>query len=122
VQDAAGAVAATGTIAFTSAPTANGTISLYVAGQLVTVPVTAGQTTAQIATAVAAAPAAETFKKSRRFIKSSPCRGVFPYGLKRALRHANKRIQPRPLAAGLSTDAGVAKRDNGMTALNKSRR
>src|ERR1700759_347917 len=74
------------------------------------------------ATAVAAAPAAETFKKSRRFIKSSPCRGVFPYGLKRALRHANKRIQPRPLAAGLSTDAGVAKRDNGMTALNKSRR
>src|SRR5471030_2216376 len=28
------------------------------------------------ATAVAAAPAAETFKKSRRFIKTSPCRGV----------------------------------------------
>jgi phage tail sheath gpL-like len=55
VQDAAGAVAATGSIAFTSAPTANGTISLYIAGQLVTVPVTAGQTTAQIATAVAAA-------------------------------------------------------------------
>jgi hypothetical protein len=28
------------------------------------------------ATAVAAAPAAETFKKSRRFIQASPCRGV----------------------------------------------
>ncbi|MFM0135096.1 phage tail sheath subtilisin-like domain-containing protein [Caballeronia grimmiae] len=55
VQDAAGAVAATGTIAFTSAPTANGTISLYIAGQLVTVIVTAGMTTAQVATAVAAA-------------------------------------------------------------------
>lgn len=55
VQDAAGATAASGSIAFTSAPTANGTISLYIAGQLVTVPVTAGMTTAQVATAVAAA-------------------------------------------------------------------
>jgi phage tail sheath gpL-like len=55
VQDAAGATAATASIAFTSAPTANGTISLYIAGQLVTVPVTAGMTTAQVATAVAAA-------------------------------------------------------------------
>jgi hypothetical protein len=32
------------------------------------------------ATAVAAAPAAETFKKSRRFIKASPS-GRFPSGL-----------------------------------------
>jgi len=55
LQDAAGATAATGSIAFTSAPTANGTISLYIAGQLVTVPVTAGMTTAQVATAVAVA-------------------------------------------------------------------
>jgi phage tail sheath gpL-like len=55
VQDAAGATAATGSVAFTSAPTANGTISLYIAGQLVTVAVTAGMTTAQVATAVAAA-------------------------------------------------------------------
>ncbi|MDR5757022.1 phage tail sheath subtilisin-like domain-containing protein [Caballeronia sp. LZ035] len=55
VQDAGGAVAATGTIAFTSAPTANGTISLYIAGQLVTVIVTSSMTTAQVATAVAAA-------------------------------------------------------------------
>jgi phage tail sheath gpL-like len=55
LQDAAGAAAATGTIAFTSAPTANGTISLYIAGQLVTVAVTSGMTTAQVATAVAAA-------------------------------------------------------------------
>ncbi|WNC90957.1 phage tail sheath subtilisin-like domain-containing protein [Paraburkholderia sp. FT54] len=55
LSDAAGAVAATGSIAFTAAPTANGTISLYIAGQLVTVPVTPAMTTAQIATAVAAA-------------------------------------------------------------------
>ncbi|MCA8260812.1 phage tail sheath subtilisin-like domain-containing protein [Burkholderia multivorans] len=55
VADASGAVAATGTIAFTAGPTANGTISLYIADQLVSVPVTQGMTTAQIATAVAAA-------------------------------------------------------------------
>ncbi|WP_321810072.1 phage tail sheath subtilisin-like domain-containing protein [Burkholderia sp. BCC1985] len=55
LADAAGAVAAAGSIAFTSAPTANGTIALYVADQLVSVAVTQGMTTAQIATAVAAA-------------------------------------------------------------------
>jgi phage tail sheath gpL-like len=55
LSDAAGAAAAVGAIAFTSAPTANGTISLYIAGQLVTVAVTAGMTTAQVATALAAA-------------------------------------------------------------------
>ncbi|MFM0243785.1 phage tail sheath subtilisin-like domain-containing protein [Paraburkholderia sediminicola] len=55
IADASGATAATGSIAFTSAPTANGTISLYIAGIVVSVPVTAVQTTAAIATAVAAA-------------------------------------------------------------------
>lgn len=55
LADAGGAVAATGSIAFTAAPTANGTISLYIADQLVSVSVTQGMTTAQIATAVAAA-------------------------------------------------------------------
>ncbi|RKP50513.1 phage tail sheath subtilisin-like domain-containing protein [Trinickia fusca] len=55
LADATGATAAAGSIAFTQAPTANGTLSLYIAGQLVTVPVTAGETTAAIATAVAAA-------------------------------------------------------------------
>jgi hypothetical protein len=38
------------------------------------------------ATAVAAAPAAETFKKSRRFIQASPCRGRFPDFLELFLR------------------------------------
>ncbi|WP_433693215.1 phage tail sheath subtilisin-like domain-containing protein [Paraburkholderia phenoliruptrix] len=55
LADAVGATAATGSIAFTSAPTANGTISLYIAGILVTVPVTASQATTAIATAVSAA-------------------------------------------------------------------
>lgn len=55
LADAAGATAATGTLTFTTAPTAAGTLSLYIAGQVVTVPVTASQTVAAIATAVAAA-------------------------------------------------------------------
>ena len=55
VADAGAATAAAGTIVFSAAPTANGTISLYIAGQVVTVPVTAAQLVASIATAVAAA-------------------------------------------------------------------
>jgi len=55
LSDAAGATAATGSIAFTAAPTAAGTLSLYVAGQLLSVAITASMTTAQVATAVAAA-------------------------------------------------------------------
>lgn len=55
LADAAGAVAASGSISFTSPPTANGTISLYIADQLVSVGVTSGMTTAQVAAAVLAA-------------------------------------------------------------------
>ncbi|MGF6549310.1 phage tail sheath subtilisin-like domain-containing protein [Paraburkholderia youngii] len=55
LSDAAGAVAATGAIAFTAPPTANGSIALYIAGIAVNVPVTASQATTSIATAVAAA-------------------------------------------------------------------
>jgi phage tail sheath gpL-like len=49
------ATAAMGSINVTAAPTANGTLSLYLAGVLVTLAVTAVQTAAQIATALAAA-------------------------------------------------------------------
>ncbi|MBX6382080.1 MAG: phage tail sheath subtilisin-like domain-containing protein [Microbispora sp.] len=55
LADEAGATAATGSVAFTSAATASGTLYLYVSGVLVPVPITTSQTTAQIATAVAAA-------------------------------------------------------------------
>ena len=55
LSDAGGAVAASGTIAFSAAPTANGTIALYIAGQSVPVAVTSGEAVASIATAVAAA-------------------------------------------------------------------
>lgn len=55
LSDATGAVAATGSVNFTAAPTAAGTISLYIAGTLIAVPVAASQTPASIATAVVAA-------------------------------------------------------------------
>lgn len=48
------ATAATGTITVSNAPTATGTVYLYIAGIRVTLPVTSTQTTAQIATALAA--------------------------------------------------------------------
>jgi hypothetical protein len=41
------------------------------------------------ATAVAAAPTAETFKKSRRFIQTSPYDGGVSHILERFLRRAN---------------------------------
>jgi phage tail sheath gpL-like len=48
-------VAATGTITVTAPATADGTLSLYVAGKLISVAITSTMTTAQIATAIAAA-------------------------------------------------------------------
>jgi len=48
------ATAATGTITISNAPTATGTVYLYIAGVRVTLPVTSTQTTAQIAAALAA--------------------------------------------------------------------
>lgn len=53
--DNAAGVQATGTIAVNAVPTAAGTIPLYIASDLVSVPVTANQTVAAVATAIAAA-------------------------------------------------------------------
>ncbi|WP_431276276.1 phage tail sheath subtilisin-like domain-containing protein [Variovorax ureilyticus] len=55
LADDGAAGAATGTFAVTAVPTANGTLSLYIAGVRISVPVLSTQTTAQIATAIAAA-------------------------------------------------------------------
>lgn len=60
LADAVGAVAATGKIAFTAGPTANGVLSLYIAGQLVAVPLTSGEAASAVASAVAAAINANT--------------------------------------------------------------
>lgn len=54
LADASGGVAASGSVAF-SGTTAAGVISLYIAGRLVSIPVTAAETDSAIATAVAAA-------------------------------------------------------------------
>ncbi|WP_248769135.1 phage tail sheath subtilisin-like domain-containing protein [Pseudomonas sp. MWU12-2345] len=54
LSDAAGSVAATGTVAIVGSPTATGVISLYIAGQLISLTVTTGEAAADIATALAA--------------------------------------------------------------------
>lgn len=54
-SDNAAGVQATGTITVNAAPTAAGTLALYVAGSLVSVGITAVMTVAQVATAIAAA-------------------------------------------------------------------
>src|SRR6185312_8683852 len=66
------------------------------------------------ATAVAAAPAAETFKKSRRFIQVS-LRQAFPNS---SSASSGGRIHGiRGLwRGGLNTEVGCRKRDKGMTA------
>jgi phage tail sheath gpL-like len=55
LADDPSATAATGSVAFTSAPTAAGTLSLYIAGTVVTYPVTASETVSSMATGLAAA-------------------------------------------------------------------
>jgi phage tail sheath gpL-like len=55
LSDAAGAIAATGTITYAGAPTAAGTVSLYIAGQLVTVAVSTTDTPTTIAASTVAA-------------------------------------------------------------------
>lgn len=55
IADAGGATAAVGSINFTAAATANGTLSLYIGGDPFQIPIATTQTAANIATAVAAA-------------------------------------------------------------------
>ena len=54
LSDAGGAVAATGTVTFTAAATANGAFNLYVAGARYVMPALTTQTTSQLATSLAA--------------------------------------------------------------------
>lgn len=54
LSDAAGGVAASGTVLIAGTPTATGVISLYIAGQLLSLTVTTGELAADIATALAA--------------------------------------------------------------------
>lgn len=54
LADAAGSTAASGTVAVAGTPTATGVVSLYIAGQLLSLTVTAGEAAADIATALAA--------------------------------------------------------------------
>src|SRR3954447_19256258 len=82
----------------------------------------AGETTA----AVAAAPAADTFRKSRRFIFRSLLVGVFPLTsslspLIPATRFWAASDRGGLTAVAFNTDGPVSERDNGMTGLYESR-
>lgn len=57
VRDDQDAVAASGTVTFTGTTTAVGTVSLYIAGQLLAVTIASGQTATQVATTIANAVA-----------------------------------------------------------------
>lgn len=51
--DLGAGVQASGTITVSAVPTASGTLALYVAGKLISVPIVIGQTTSQVATTIA---------------------------------------------------------------------
>src|SRR5438105_12102150 len=71
------------------------------------------------ATAVAAAPAAETFKKSRRFIQSLLETGRFPYLRERSSGGRIPRHPGRSGRGALTRKLAFRIRDKGMTALIK---
>src|SRR5437762_13628132 len=72
------------------------------------------------ATAAAAAPVAETFKKSRRFIQASPCSGVFPDFLEHGPAAARFMWHPgRSGRRSLTRKFGRGIREAGMTPLTK---
>src|SRR5690349_3929657 len=73
------------------------------------------------ATAVAAAPTAETFKKSRRFIlRHLLGLGTFPIWLARLLPRRSRPQQPKAIPRGNNTDGQSAIRDKGMKGVQKS--
>src|SRR5258705_9309310 len=72
------------------------------------------------ATAATAAPVADTFKKSRRFIQASPCWDVFPDFLEHLFRRIDFSRLPKALWRGrFNTEVRWRKRNKGMTALIK---
>src|SRR5690348_14231948 len=72
------------------------------------------------AMAVAAAPAAETFKKSRRFIVS-PWVGMFPGISSSGSTGGTLHRAGDALAGAFNTEVRSRKRDKGMTALIKTK-
>lgn len=60
LDDNGAGTAAAGTVTVATPPTESGTLNLYIAGKRVQTAITAGQTTAQVATAIAAAVNADT--------------------------------------------------------------
>jgi phage tail sheath gpL-like len=106
LSDAAGATAAAGAVAFTGAVTANGTLFLYIAGELLQVALTAGMTAAQVATAVEAAlAAANTFPVSGAVTAGTIALTALNKGL--AGNDIDLRLNYLGTSAGQTTPAGL---------------
>lgn len=106
LADAAGATAATGTITLTGSPTANGTVSLYVGGVLVSQPVVASQAVSTIATALAATITA----MSSLPVTAAAAAGVITLTAKNKGPGGNEvdlRVNYRGATAGEATPAGL---------------
>lgn len=110
LADASGAVAASGYIAFAGAPTATGVVSLYIAGQLVSLTVTSAQTPALIATALVTQINA-TLDLPVTAAVSGSAAGTVVLTAKNAGTGGNEvdlRLNYRGTAGGESTPAGLS--------------
>jgi len=117
LADANGAVAASGQVAFAGAPTATGVVSLYIAGQLVSLTVTSAQTPALIATALVAQINA-TLDLPVTAAVSGSASGTVVLTAKNAGTGGNEvdlRLNYRGSAGGESTPAGLSVTVTAMT-------
>src|SRR5690348_2168936 len=110
LADAVGAVAATGKINFTAGPTANGVLSLYIAGTLVAVPVTAGDVGSDVAAVVAAAINANTSLPVTALVNGTTISEVDITAVNAGLagNDIDIRLNYRGAASGESTPTGLA--------------
>jgi len=109
LSDAGGATAATGSIAFTGPATAAGTLSLYIAGALIAVPVTSGMIATALATAVVAAITANV-----NLPVTAAVDGTLAYKVNMTAKNAGLtgndidiRLNYRGTPAGEATPAGI---------------
>lgn len=107
LADGKATVAASGTITFTSAATASGTLSVYIAGERVQIAVLNTDAIADVATALAA----EINATTRLPVKAAAAAGVVTLTAKNKGAHGNQidvRLNFGGSAAGESTPTGLA--------------
>lgn len=118
LSDAGGGVFAAGSIAFTGPATAAGTLSVYIAGMLVAVPVTSGMIATALATAVAAAITANVNLPVTAVVNGGSAFQVDITAKNKGLtgNDIDLRLNYRGSAAGEATPAGIVPTIVAMTA------